>query len=162
MGLSAALKDMLNKFADTQIALRTPTLPLAQSNPNLGDALEAAYASVEVTVEGTYDFATMGGAVSTKSLGVAVPAGAIITKLYTDALTSMTSAGLATVALAVGADVLKAATAFDDASYVGLDDQSVALTKTALGGNLTFAIAVAALTAGKVRVVLTYLKPTGT
>lgn len=41
MKLSQALKTLLNKFADTQIALRLPSLPLSKSNPNLGDALDA-------------------------------------------------------------------------------------------------------------------------
>lgn len=160
MGLSQALKDMLNKFADTQIALRTPELPLGASNPMLGDALEAAYASAEKVVSGTYDFATHGGTVGTKNLGLALPAGAIVTRLWTDALTPMTSGGLATVAIEVGADVLLAATAFNDAALTDLDQQTAGLPlKSAAGGNLEFVIADEALTAGKVRVMVAYIQP---
>jgi hypothetical protein len=41
MKLSATVKSLLNKFSDTQIALRIPTEPLEKSNPLLGDAIDA-------------------------------------------------------------------------------------------------------------------------
>jgi hypothetical protein len=53
MKLSAAIKSLLNKFADTQIALRLPGLPLEKSNPNLGDALDAL-ADYEATTPGDW------------------------------------------------------------------------------------------------------------
>jgi hypothetical protein len=90
---------------------------------------------------------------------MALPAGSIITELYTDALTSMASGGAATVALSIGADSLKAATAYNDASYVGLDKQTLSPLKSALGGDLTMVIAGAALTDGKVRVIVSYIEP---
>lgn len=40
MKLSQAIKTLLNKFADSQIALRLPGEPLEKSNPQLGDALD--------------------------------------------------------------------------------------------------------------------------
>jgi hypothetical protein len=125
----------------------------------LGDALDVAYASKLVMIEATYDFASMGGAVGTISLGKSLPAGSIVTQLYTDALTSLTSGGAATVAIEVGSDVLKAATAFNDASLTGLDAQTGLPIKTVNGGNLEVVIAGAALTAGKIRVMLAYIKP---
>lgn len=41
MGLSTAIKSLLNKFADTQPALRLADKPLESSNPQLGDAISA-------------------------------------------------------------------------------------------------------------------------
>lgn len=160
MALSAQLKQLLNDFAKSQIALNYSKVPPHLSNPLIGDALDAAYASKEVMIEAIYDFSTMGGAVGTLSLGKSLPAGAIVTRLLTDVTTAMTSGGVATVALEVGTDVLKAATAFNDASLTGLDAHTSGLPlKSALGGNLEFVIAGAALTAGKVRVLVAYIKP---
>lgn len=41
MAIWSTVKDLLNRFADTQTALRLPSLPLQDSNPNIGDAIEA-------------------------------------------------------------------------------------------------------------------------
>lgn len=45
MALWSTVKALLNSFADTQPALRLATKPLAESNPNLGDAIDARIAS---------------------------------------------------------------------------------------------------------------------
>lgn len=156
-GITATLKNILNKFADTQIALLDTSKPRDQNNPMLGDVLDSL-AKTEKVAEGTYDFSLAGGALGTKKLGVKLPAGAIITQLITDALTPMTSAGLAEVAVEVGSTVVKAATAFDDASLVGLDQHLSTPLKSAAGGDLELVITVAALTAGKVRVIVKYLE----
>jgi len=42
MSLSTVIKSLLNKFADTQPALRLADKPLESSNPQLGDVLDAA------------------------------------------------------------------------------------------------------------------------
>ena len=42
MSLSTAIRSLLNKFADTQIALRLADKPLESSNPQLGDAIGSA------------------------------------------------------------------------------------------------------------------------
>ena len=52
MALSAEIIKLLNDFADSQPALRLPGLPLGQSNPKLGDALNAQISAAE-TAAGT-------------------------------------------------------------------------------------------------------------
>lgn len=105
-----------------------------------------------------YDFSVNGGAVGAITLGVKIPANAIITRLFTDALTSMTSGGSATVAISAGATSLKAATAFNDATLVGADAQTLTAVKISSESELTMTIAVAVLTAGKVRIFAEYIQ----
>lgn len=160
--LDPVIQKLLNDFADSQIALRYPNLPFGSSNIQLGDLLAAAAltAGKSQTMDTTYDFAKNGGAIGTLDLGMAVPAGAIITRFWTDSLTVLASAGAATVALAVGTDSIMAATAYNNASLVGTDEHTSGLPlKTAAGGDLKFTIAAAALTAGKLRVIVSWLNP---
>lgn len=157
MSLSAKARQLLNLFSQSQPALQDKDKPAGAATIFLGDTLEAL--SSQEVVEATYDFSKLGGAVGALTLGLSLPKGAIVTQLWTDAQTAMTSGGSATVALSAGAEVLKAATAFDDASYIGVDQHLSAPIKLATGGQLTLTIAAAALTAGKLRICLAYLKP---
>ena len=117
---------------------------------------------------GEYDFAVDGGAISTitlrssNSLGNHVPAGSVITGGYVEVDTQLTSGGAATIGVNVEAagDLLAAATAV--ATYttgrkslipVGTGASTV---KTTVARSLTITVAVAALTAGKLRVVVFY------
>ena len=52
--LAPALVKLLNDFADSQIALRLPNLPLESSNPKLGDALETAFADASSAAGDAY------------------------------------------------------------------------------------------------------------
>ena len=158
-GISSALTKLFNDLANSQPAMLFRDKPRGQGdNPNLGNVLDAL-AKTEKLVEATYErLTTADGAIGVKNLGVTVPAGAIITQVVTDALTSLTSGGSAKVAISVGSDALKAATAFNDASLVGVDSQLAAPVKTVAGGALTLTVATAALTAGKVRVIVKYLE----
>jgi hypothetical protein len=157
MSLSAKAKQLLNLFSQSQPALQDKDKPAGAATIFLGDTLENL--SSQEVVEATYDFAKLGGAISAKQLGLLLPKDAIVTQIWTDALTALTSGGSATVALSAGSDALLAATAFNDAALSGTDQQLSAPVKLANGGQLTLTIAAAALTAGKLRVCVAYLKP---
>lgn len=117
----------------------------------------------------TYDFAKMGGAVSTIHLPGRIPAGAKVTMAYADVLSALTSSGsTAEVAVNVGSAALQAAAAVSGApwSTVGLKDLSadpvpgtesgyLEPTNTSAFG-VSIVITVEALTAGKVMFVVHY------
>lgn len=115
-------------------------------------------------ITGLFDFSASGGAIGTYSMvdsqgrPVEVPPNAIITSLMTDSITAFTSGGLATVAIKAGATTLKSATAFDDSSLAGVDSQTVSPTKVSVDSQLSLVVAVAALTAGKMRVFVEYVQ----
>ena len=157
MSLSAKAKELLNLFSKSQPALQDKDKPAGAATIFLGDTLESL--SSQEVVEATYDYAQLGGTAGAKTLSLSLPKGAIVTQIWTDALTALTSGGLATVALSAGADALVAATAFDDAALTDTDQHLSAPIKLAAGGQLTLTIATAALTAGKLRICLAYLKP---
>lgn len=157
MSLSAKAKELLNLFSKSQPALQDKDKPAGAATIFLGDTLDSL--SSQEVVEATYDYSKLGGAVGSFALGLNLPKGAIITQIWTDASSALTSGGLATVALAAGAESLMAATAFDDAALVAADQHLSAPLKLATGGQLTLTIAAAALTAGKLRICLAYLKP---
>tara|TARA_R110000737_G_scaffold340986_1_gene364349 strand:+ start:185 stop:556 length:372 start_codon:yes stop_codon:yes gene_type:complete len=108
-----------------------------------------------------YDFDIDGGAavVITPANNFNLPIGAMIIGAWTDIKTTLASDGSATIAIAAAGTVIKAATAFDNASYVAIDAHlartSAALTTAA--GPVTFTVATAALTAGKVDIYVEYI-----
>lgn len=121
---------------------------------------------------GEYDFAVDGGAVSTitlrsaggASLGNEVPVGAVIVSGYIEVDTAVTSGGAATLGVnSEGAGDLLAATVVSGAPWSSTGRKSIipagtgaASVKTTARRNLTVTVAVAALTAGKFRVVVFY------
>ena len=108
-----------------------------------------------------YDFDIDGGAavVITPANNFNLPIGAMIIGAWTDIKTTLASDGSATIAIAAAGTVIKAATAFDNAAYVAIDAHlartSAALTTAA--GPVTFTVATAALTAGKVDIYVEYI-----
>jgi hypothetical protein len=109
-----------------------------------------------------YDFAKDGGAVGDIELGPYLPVNAIITSGMIHVETAATSGGSATVALKVNtAEDVLAATAVGSLTLNALLDvvpvgtAATAIRTTALK-KLTMSIAVASLTAGKIRVILEY------
>lgn len=114
--------------------------------------------NVKRVAKATYDFAAHGGAVGAIGLGVIVPKGAIIQSCTGNVLTALASGGSATVAISAGTDALNAATAFDDATMVGVDVHlAVTAPVVAAGGEITWTIAGAALTAGKYDIYVEYV-----
>lgn len=101
-----------------------------------------------------YDFAEDGGATGTVSFGRKIPAGAIVTNVYSDEISALTSGGSATLQLKAGSTALTGATAFDTgfaaANELALASSATAI-KIAADSELNLAIAGAALTAGNVR-----------
>lgn len=109
-------------------------------------------------VTALYDFSVDGGAVGAVDLDVTIPAGAIVTRVWTDELTNVTSGGAAEVAIEVGAQVIVAAAVASGLS--GAQAQTVASgpVKITTAANLELVISVAALTAGKVRVFCEFIQ----
>lgn len=109
-----------------------------------------------------YDFAKHGGAVGDIALAAQIPSGAIVTRGMVHVVTAVTSGGSATVALKlVGtADVLAATAKASLTAGALLDTVPVGTAATAIkttaNTGLTVTVAVAALTAGKIRVHLEY------
>jgi len=109
-----------------------------------------------------YDFAVNGGAVGTVNLPVAIPVGSIIRHVYIDVITTLTSAGSATVALGiVAAGDTRAATAIASLTAGSLldgipDGTASTMLRTTAASGLIVTIAVADLTAGQFRVVVDY------
>ncbi len=105
-----------------------------------------------------YDFTKDAGAVGTLSLGATLPAGAVVTAVFSDTLTGATSGGSATFKLQAGSTDLFSAIAFDDATN-GIDAAGVQAISTVIpvkpsatvSSELKLAIAGAALTAGRVK-----------
>jgi hypothetical protein len=124
------------------------------------------------TAVGEYDFAVDGGAVGTITLrsnlsdsnGNDVPAGSVVEGGYIEVDTAVTSGGAAT--LSAGSEAagdLQAATVVSGAPWSTTGRKSVVpaftgatTVKTTVRRNLSVAVATAALTAGKFRVVVFY------
>jgi hypothetical protein len=108
-----------------------------------------------------YDFDIDGGGVGviTPASNFNLPIGAMIIGTWTDIKTTLASGGSATIAIATAGVAVKAATAFDDNAYVGRDTQTArtAIGTTAAAGAVTFTVATAALTAGKVDIYVEYI-----
>lgn len=114
---------------------------------------------------GKYDFAVLGGAVSTITLtGDTIPAGALITDCTLIVDTPPTSGGAATVALKVDDATLDAAVAISGAPYSTAGTKKVDHTRAAAPviptaqGGITATVATAALTAGVFRVIVEYVE----
>lgn len=109
MALTQAIKDLLNRFADSQPALRSPRgAPYAQSNPQLGTVLDAALDADGHTavIPVTYQELNAAGTGVAKLFGDAIPDNAIIERVWYEVLTAFSGNG-------------------DDASTIklGLEDQ---------------------------------------
>lgn len=116
----------------------------------------------------TYDYSVNGGAVSSIDLsgGKKLPVGAVLESGYYIVQTAFTSSGSATIALGNATTAAKylAATAFDNAAYTANTPANFAIgvpsyISVANDGKFKMAIAGAALTAGKMKVVLNYYVP---
>lgn len=116
------------------------------------------------TQEYVYDFAKQGGAVGQISLvnpANPLPVGAIVTSVHYNVMTAFTSGGSATVAIgdvASGARYL-AATAYNNAAYTANTPAAAAIgvpmrVGAANAGQIAITIATAALTAGKMMIVV--------
>ena len=157
--LSAKEIARLDKLAENQYLLNDPDKPKGAREMKLGSAIQTLQNNKKVVLDAVYDFDSQGGAQGQILLGLTLPTGAIVTAMYTRTLDVLASGGAATVAIKAGASTLKAATAFNDASYVGLQEQSLSgPVLIASESRLEVEVAVADLTAGKIRIMVEYLK----
>lgn len=105
-----------------------------------------------------YDFSADGGAVGTFSFGAKLPANAVITNVYSDEQTNITSAGAPTIQLFAGATALTDAEL--KAAFAGAQSRALASSASAIklsaDSELKMTLAVATLTAGKVRFAVEY------
>lgn len=101
-----------------------------------------------------FNFLEDGGAVGSKAFGRKLPAGAIVTNVYSDEIVALTSGGSATLQLKCGSQNLTGALAFDT-GFASAQSQALASSATAIKisaeSELSLAVAGAALTAGNVR-----------
>ena len=105
----------------------------------------------------TYDFDVHGGATGTaQGLGVIIPNGAIVKSVTGNVITTLASDGSATIAINLGATEVNAATAFDHADYVSVDQHFSTLTVLAADSEVNLDIATAALTGGKYDIFVEY------
>lgn len=129
-------------------------------NPNVPVSLGFGNKASKKVAVSYYDFAVDGGAVGTLVLrGDSLPTGALVTstKIFVD--TAVTSGGAATGGLGwSSAGDVQAATVVSGAPFSTTGSKvNVAGTAVGDGTKLDFAIAVAALTAGKFEVYTEYL-----
>jgi hypothetical protein len=135
-----------------------------QGSINPGD--QVGLGALQVA-KATYDFTVDGGAIATIQpvSSPIIPAGAIVLGGIIHASVAPTSGGGATIAIGIGtgaqATAIKAATAI--ATYalntpvVVIPVWSAGFFKTTADGKITFTIAAAALTAGKIDVHIVYV-----
>jgi len=101
----------------------------------------------------TYDFDQDAGAQGSINFGISLPDNSVVTAIFSDELTALTSGGAATLQLQAGATDLSDALAFDT-GFSGTESQALASSATAIkvgsSDDLTLDIATADLTAGKV------------
>lgn len=110
------------------------------------------------TLATTYDFAVNGGAIGTIELPGEIPDNAIITKCIVDVHTAPTSGGSATVALGLNTTTdLLAATAIASVTGVVIAKDTAAAFKLTADRKVQVTIAVAALTAGKMAIVVEWV-----
>lgn len=106
-----------------------------------------------------YDFSEDGGAVASYNFKRNLPEGAIVTNIYSDEISALTSGGSATLQLKCGSQNLTGALAFDT-GFASSQSQALASSATAIKitseASLILAVAGAALTAGKVRFFVEY------
>jgi hypothetical protein len=97
----------------------------------------------------TWDFDVDGGAVGTISFGQSLPAGAIVTNIWTDEVTTVT--GATDITLKAGSTALSGSIDFTGSSGVRARSMAVAdAVKLTSASEINIEIATAAATAGKV------------
>jgi hypothetical protein len=113
------------------------------------------------TAVGVYDFATAGGAIGERPVGLTLPNGAIIRNVFIETLTAPTSGGAATIAFRAqsAADLLGAtAIASFTGRQQGVPNGAVAnMIKLTAARTVTATVATAALTGGRIAIYIDYV-----
>lgn len=157
MAIASAVKSLLNNFAKSQPALTQKDVsPAADQSLALGDVLDGLTSAIVDKAVYTYA-GTASGAIGAHGLGLKLPIGAIVTRVWTDELVNVTSGGSATVEVLAGNQSLVAAQAYT--ALAGAQAQTLsAPVKLTAEREITVTVAVAALTGGSVRIFVEYLK----
>lgn len=107
-----------------------------------------------------FDFSNDGGAAGIYRFGRKLPAGAIVTNIFSDELSNLTSAGATLQFFADSTDLTDAEIYTD---YAGLEERALASGADAIkiseASELNMEIAGGSITAGKLRVYFKYLLP---
>lgn len=138
---------------------RTLAGPLAEGRTNKREAAVLQFAKQLSAV--TYDYSVDGGAIGTISFGQSLPAGAIVTNVWTDEQTAV--AGATSITLKAGSTALTGA--LDMTGDSGVKARSLAVAdavKLTSASELNIAIATAAATAGKVTFYVEWMIRPGT
>jgi len=105
-----------------------------------------------------YDYSVDGGAIATYSSGVQLPANAVVTNVYSDEQTNITSAGSPTLQVLAGSTALTDAEL--KAAFAGTQSRALASSATAIkvssASELKLDVTTAVLTAGKLRVAVEF------
>ena len=139
---------------------RTNAGPLAEGRTNKREAAVLQFAKQLSAV--TYDFSVDGGAVGTYLFGQSLPAGAIVTNVWTDEVTAFT--GATSITLKAGSTALTGA--LNLTASTGVNSQALASSATAIkvssASELQIAIATNAATAGHVHFYVEWMIQPGT
>lgn len=138
---------------------RTMAGPLAEKRTNKREAAVLQFG--KQLSASTWDFSVDGGAIGTYLFGQSLPAGAIVTNIWTDEVTAVT--GATEITLYAGATALTAALDFTGDS--GVKARSLAAgdaIKLSSMSELQIAITTAAATAGKVSFYVEWMIMPGT
>lgn len=153
-----------NPIADTKILLNK--MNSTAQKIRLGDLIEGQQGCLRAT----YDFSVLGGAVGTVNLldpsgnAATLPDKAIVTQVYIDEVTNVTSGGSATIAIGLNTTTdLIGATAI--ASFTGIiagtpTGTAATMVKATAARTITATIGTAAVTAGKLEVFIEYVVST--
>jgi len=158
MALDTKTKELLNKFADSQVALNDRDKPRGSSEIQLGTLLDEAHGAVRSSsylYSPAVDGLTSGEVYSLK--GASIPTGAIITRAWIAVNSALTSPATGAVAIDLGGVELLASTDAD--SITGITPYSTAAATS--GGKPTATIAAGNLDAvGQLLVTVEYIYPT--
>lgn len=163
MALSDKVKELLNKFADSQIALNIPSLPADQSKIQLGDLLDEAHGAIR-SASVIYDVARDGGTNGESYVikGHDIPSGAIITRAWIAenvALAGGVGASLdvkaGSVSLSQGAQLIAAFAGINEAKA----DFAAVIPAVAGGSSISIDVSGADVTAGQLLITFEYIYP---
>lgn len=167
--LIAMLLGCTSAFAAAPVS----NVPTAASTYDLNRTTAAAYKhslgtkvkEAHTTAVGVYNFSATGGAVGTHSVGITLPAKAIIRNVFTDEVTNVTTSASGTLSFVVipgngSTTVLKSdlAAASWSGIQAGVPDNTVSkMIKPTAASSVLALIKTGALTAGKVKVFVDYV-----
>ena len=162
MALDSKVKDLLNKFADSQIALNIQGEPADSSAIQIGTLLDEAHGALRSgTVK--YDVLNDGGVSGQTYIldGHKIPAGAIITRAWIAEQVNVVGVG-ASLDVLVGTTSLTGGAALI-AEFVGVKESVAGFTATlpevTSGGNIKVTVSGANVTAGKLLISFEYIYP---